>query len=548
MKKFFTTFALCTCFMATAQEKVKEVVKDDYQRNSLSIVVVDRGDNFDAQVFSAVRAIDLGDKFDMNYIPTDRIELKAARANAIGGLDISKAVGRNDLGKQIISYWFERKADGTMSAERMIHRGNYNADDQDIINAKAAKVGPEALGDTGSALVNGSYVMVLDYSGISSKKSDKGEVTWSVTTNAYVYQIDYSKETEAEIYAAWIYEDDTPEAIAEKKAAYDRIDIGMKYKTTVSYTSSASEKDGGLQAAIIDGYGEALTRLEKQIPAWNVTTSIVGRRPLTAKVGKKEGVKNAMRFQAYKFREDADGNLKSIPKGYLRATKIADNRGMASGNTKASEFYQISGGKVDEGMLIKQKNDLGMGVSLGYKYNGLAPYNLTIDYLAHINTKGFAHYALLNVGYDMFSGSKINDKVGQYLDSGDLTGLTDGGISYINVGIGYGFGIRAIRHIELVPFVMGGGDYMLNHNDFLDEDSGEENEDSFMDKVAWFGNAGLRINFNVKYPLQIFVQADYTMMFIKEGSYYEAFNDLLRVGDLGHKNSFGIMAGVKWTF
>ena len=265
MKKFFTTFALCTCFMATAQEKVKEVVKDDYQRNSLSIVVVDRGDNFDAQVFSAVRAIDLGDKFDMNYIPTDRIELKAARANAIGGLDISKAVGRNDLGKQIISYWFERKADGTMSAERMIHRGNYNADDQDIINAKAAKVGPEALGDTGSALVNGSYVMVLDYSGISSKKSDKGEVTWSVTTNAYVYQIDYSKETEAEIYAAWIYEDDTPEAIAEKKAAYDRIDIGMKYKTTVSYTSSASEKDGGLQAAIIDGYGETLTRLEKHV-------------------------------------------------------------------------------------------------------------------------------------------------------------------------------------------------------------------------------------------------------------------------------------------
>lgn len=548
MKIFFTTLALCACFMATAQEKVKEVVKDDYKRNSLSIIVVDRGDNFDAQVFGAVRSIDLGDKFDMNYIPTDRIGLKAARANAIGSLDISKAVGRNDLGKQIVSYWFERKADGSMSAERMIHRGNYNADDQDVMNAKAAKVGPEALGDTGSALVNGSYVMVLDYSGISSTKNDKGEVTWSVTTNAHVYQIDYSKEAEAKINAAWIYEDDSPDAIAEKNAAYDRIDIGMKHKTTVSYTSSTSEKNGGLQAAIVNGYGETLTRLEKQIPAWNVTTSIVSRRPLTAKVGKKEGVKNTMRFQAYKFKEDADGNLKSIPKGYLRATKIADNRGMATGNTKVSEFYQISGGKVDEGMLIKQKNDLGMGVSLGYKYNGIAPYNLSIDYLTHINTKGFAHYALLNIGYDMFSGTKIGDKVGQYLNSGDLTGLTDGGISYINFGVGYGFGIRAIRHIELVPFVMGGGDYMLNHNDLLDEDNGEETEDSFMDKVAWFGNAGLRINFNVKYPLQIFIQADYTMMFIKDGSYYQVFNDLLKVGDLGHKNSFGIMAGVKWTF
>lgn len=551
MKKILTMLVLCTCFTATAQEKVKEVVQDDYQRNSLSIIVVDRGDNFDAQVLSGVRAIDLGDKFDMNYIPTDRIEFKVARTAAVGSLDISKAVGRYDLGKQIITYWFERKADGTMSADRMIHRGNYNADDQDVINAQATKVGPEALGDNGSALIGGSYVMVLDYSGIASKKNDDGEVTWSVTTNAHVYQIDYSQDTEAEVYAAWIYEDDAPETIAEKKAAYDRIEVGMKYKTTVSYTTSASEKNGGLKSAIVDGYGETLTRLEKQIPAWNVTTSIVSRRPLTAKVGKKEGLKNTMRFQAYKFKEDADGNLKSVPKGYLRATEIADNRGMASGNTKVSEFYQISGGRIEEGMLIKQKNDLGMGVSLGYKYNGLAPYNLSIDYLAHINTKGFAHYALLNVGVDVLTGSKIGEKY----PGGDLA--TEGaGCTYLNLGIGYGFGIRAIRHIELVPFIMGGGDYMMNNNELLNSSNEAETEDSFMEKMAWFGNAGLRINFNVKYPLQLFVQADYTVLF-KEGVTYQFYNDQwnqntsYRGGNdkkLGHRNSFGIMAGVKWTF
>lgn len=130
------------------------------------------------------------------------------------------------------------------------------------------------------------------------------------------------------------------------------------------------------------------------------------------------------------------------------------------------------------------------------------------------------------------------------MPAGSLTGLTDGGISYINFGIGYGFGIRPIRHVELMPFIMGGGDYMMNHNDLPDD---EETEDSFSKKIAWYGNAGLRVNFNVKYPLQLFIQADYTLL-IEEGSYYKAFNDLLKVGDLGHKNSFGIMAGVKWTF
>ncbi len=551
MKKIFTSFALCACFVAAAQEKVKEPVEDDYQRNSLSIVVIERGDNFDSQVFNAVRSIDFGDKFDMNYIPTNLIAIHAQRSSAIGQANISNAVEQADLGKEIVSYWFDRTADGRMSAARMIRRGKYNADDQDLMNAKAAKVGPEALGDTGSALVKRSYATVLDYSGISSTQDSQGKTTWSVTTHAYVYQIDYTQDIEAQINAAWVYEDDSREVIAQKKRAYDQIRIGMNHQATASYISTASEKEGGLQAAIVNGYDEVLTQLENQIPAWNVTTSIVGRHPLTAKIGKKEGVKNAMRFQAYKFKEDADGNLKSIPKGYLRATKIADNRGMATGNTKVSEFYQISGGKIDQGMLIKQKNDLGMGVSLGYKCNGLAPYNLGIDYLAYINTKGFAHYVLLNIGYDVFTGSKIRDEVGKHLESdafADLTKLTDDGISYINFGIGYGFGIRAIRHVELVPFIMGGGDYMLNHAELLDEESGEETEASFSDKVAWFGNAGLRVNFNVKYPLQLFVQADYTVMFIKDDSYYKAFNDLLKVGDLGHKNSFGVMFGVKWTF
>lgn len=550
MKKIFTVLALCASFLAMAQEKVRENVQDDYKRNSLSIIVVDRGDNYDDTVFEAVRSIDLGDKFDLNLIPTNRITISGDRASTVGGIEVGKAVNASDLGKEILSYWFDRQADGTMNAKRLEHRGNYNADDQDVLNARAAKVGPESLGDVGYALINGSYVMILDYSGIKSSKNDKNEVSWSVTTNAYVYQIDYSEDIEAQVIEAWVYEDDTPEAIARKNEAYDKILVGMSPKATVSYTTSAKEADGGVRAAIVEGYGETLLRLENQIPAWNVTTSIALRNPLRAKIGTKEGVKNRMRFQAYMVKGDRKtGEPYTVSKGYIRATTIADNRGMATGqSTKFTEFYQISGGKIDEGMTIKQKNDLKMGVSLGYKVGGLAPYNLTVDYLGSINTKGFSHYGLLNIGYDMFSGSKIGDKVGKYLNAGDLTGLTDGGISYINFGIGYGFGIRPIRHVELMPFIMGGGDYMMNHNDFLDEDAGEETEDSFMDKVAWYGNAGLRINFNVKYPLQLFIQADYTLLFVKEGSYYEAFNELLKVGDLGHKNSFGIMAGVKWTF
>ena len=150
---------------------------------------------------------------------------------------------------------------------------------------------------------------------------------------------------------------------------------------------------------------------------------------------------------------------------------------------------------------------------------------------------------MLNIGYDLVTGSKIAENG---IGSGDSDGA---GISYINFGIGYGFGIRPIRHVELVPFIMGGGDYMMLNNEFYEGDAfPEEIDDSFKEKIAWYGNAGLRINFNVKYPLQLFIQADYSMIF-SEGAMYEHNNNLLNShGDLGHKNSFGVMAGVKWTF
>ena len=156
---------------------------------------------------------------------------------------------------------------------------------------------------------------------------------------------------------------------------------------------------------------------------------------------------------------------------------------------------------------------------------------------------------MLNVGVDVLSGSKIADKY----QGGDYA--TEGaGCTYINFGVGYGFGIRPIRHVELMPFVMAMGDYMMLNNELLEDN--EETEDSFSKKIAWYGNAGLRVNFNVKYPLQLFIQADYSLR-ISEGDTYKYYNDHWNETDLskadndkklGHNNSFGIMAGVKWTF
>lgn len=558
MKKLFTWFLLtAVSASATAQTKVKSPVLDDYDRNSLSMIIVDRDDDLDSPLFDGVLAceydMESSDKFDMNDIGTLSIDFAGPRTAAAPAADILAALNVANVGREVVGFWFNRQKDGSMDASVVEKRGNYNADDQAYINAQFGKLGVAALGDEGYKLLGRSYVIVLDYTNVgSSVKDDK--TTWTATTNATVFQVIYTPEVQEQVNNAWIYKEDD-DAVRERKiAVWNGIRPELKWRAATSYTASAEESDGGLKTAVTNGYEGAVEKLEKLIDEWNVTSAITDRRPLRAKIGKKEGLKNGKRFQAYKYKEDRDGNLKSIPKGYLRATKIADNRDYAQGNSPKSEFYQISGGRIEEGYTLKQKNDLGMGVTLGYKVgDGLAPYNIGIDYLAHINTNGTAHYALLNIGVDVVAGSDIRDK----FPGGDSA--TDGaGITYLNVGVGYGFGIRPIRHIELMPFIMGGGDYMMLNNELMESsDNEDEDEDTFMKKVAWFGNAGLRININVKYPFQIFVQADYSIL-ISEGDTYTYYNDQLNKDTygfgsgndkkLGHDKGVGFMAGIKWTF
>ena len=57
------------------------------------------------------------------------------------------------------------------------YRGHYNADDQDVINAAAAKVGEQHLA-WGEDLVNSSYILLLDFFNIRRPVDEKtGEVS-----------------------------------------------------------------------------------------------------------------------------------------------------------------------------------------------------------------------------------------------------------------------------------------------------------------------------------------------------------------------------------
>lgn len=526
MKKsilIFAVLAVLPWFKANAQAKVSEVVTSNYNRNSVSFIAVQRGDSFDKDVLSAVKSFNPGHKFDINKIPTKSFSIRKTRSLSSKNYSsdytipletINRSVVDGNLGREILSYTFNRDAEGFMNDKLIRYRGNYDAKDQDVINARASRVGLDALGDAGHGLISHSYIIVADPYMIEKKVNDQGKVSWNASTKGYAYKLDLSEEELNDFYdKCWIYEDDnTATKDAKRRAFYDY----APRMTAVAVVSSASSGTT-VEGAVSSSLRGLVTELENNISDWEVAITIAARKPLRAKIGTKEGLQNKDRYRAYSYSEDREGNLISVPRGYLRATEVADNVGMSSGATDVSEFYQISGlANIDEGWTIKQSNDIGLGVMAGIKFGGLCKTSLSIDadYLINVKTNGMMSYLLFGFGFDLAKTGYFN----------------------YNVGAGYAYGIHLSRFFEIAPYAMLLDDYLSAST------SATESKTTFLKKSALVLEPGVRATVNVAYPLQIYGKACFDILTL-QGQYYRNYNSYV-----GHKSGFGFQVGAKWTF
>ena len=527
MKKLIFSLAVFgSIFCANAQEKVKEVVSSEYNRNSISVVVATRGNQYHAESANFANLLQVDDKFDVNSIPTKVINFDKPVGIAMTGEEADSLIQHSVVAKEIIGYIFNRQADGSMDDSLLRERGHYNATDQDIINAAAAKVNEQYL-EWGEKLVSSSYVLLLDYAKIEESRNKNGEfLGYTAPVKAYVYKVDLPKEKLDEFYmTCWANPSDPAEAKAKAVEAFNAFEINLVQVATADAVGASvgglvgdlggtfkdlggmfkksskveegeevaeepkeevapSFPDKSVEDALNDSYLSVIPKLENKISDWQVTVSIASVKPLKAKIGKKEGLKNGQRFRSYFYTEDKEGNLVSKKRGYLRATTVYDNRGYATGATDFSEFYQISGAQnIQEGWTIKQKNDIKLGVSLMGQVGGLSPFSLRadIDYLAHISKIGSV-YPLVTIGLDPSA-------------SVEYMGET---CSNFYFAVGAGYGLHALRWLEVMPYLTVGADTY----------SVPEGYDSASAVVL---EPGLRIAFQVAYPVSLFLKGGYDL-------------------------------------
>ena len=103
MKRTVSVIALLSAILtANAQEKVKEVVSDGYDRSGLTVIVVSRGDMYDENSLDFVNTLVIDNKFDANPIGTRSLFLKGTVATIMPMTRMSSMPLRQKSGNSIL--------------------------------------------------------------------------------------------------------------------------------------------------------------------------------------------------------------------------------------------------------------------------------------------------------------------------------------------------------------------------------------------------------------------------------------------------------------
>ena len=588
--------AIVLCMPAFAQKRV--VATDafsSYNRNGISIIVTDYGDTYQSDFARLVEDFEMSPKYDVNEIETDVISYSQRRTtkspdkvtlkkNFVPELTISRAIltklNDENVGKEILEYYLNPDDEGVFSRDIIDQRGMWNATDKDFEEAQKTEV--DAMGQNGEKLIARSFILVYDMNNpkqIEIKKKDKNgnvyyEYLWEADVMAFVYKIANAEEVVNNVINnMWIYDTDDEATKGAKKEAFDNLKVNLELVLALGHTETAANLEASYETSI----EKLFAKLENNISEWQVAIDCETVRPyITAKVGKKEGVTNGERFGIYGQVYNKKANRNEFKrKGYARATVVANNMKVADGNQNPTYFYRISGIPPMKGNeILKERKDSGFSFSLTGSMNGslseptknrtfgsFAFANITVDYLAYIGKKGGSHYILMDFGIDYNSGTNLEkgqNEFGSYdivYDPDDNTKfLFKDGVTFLNFSLGYMYGFKIGHTFEIQPYLKVGGDMIsagidekkLKHLAEFEHYTPEEaiNKDNASNQYAVFVEPGARLTYNLWYPLQLFVQVNYSAI-VYEVEAYKIINKYLKDCGYGHDAGAGFGGGIR---
>ena len=409
---------------------------------------------------------------------------------------------------------------GEYDYSSILERGINSATDQDV-NLTSQNMSSETMSEEdryleiATKVLNKNYVVAINMSSPRSF-SDESSSGFEGHASYYVFKIEN------------IYSDGdltiSAELLPNSLLKSEIVDYGtIKHTASNSNNTilprSSQELKNEINTLLLSGIWEAAKR---NVDGFQPRTTLLAKRKIS--LGTKEDLKIDNRFFVYQNEENKKGEIVKKKKATMRVKKVANNDGKATGDSEKSKLYKIGYGKASEGMLVQQKEDIGLGISLGYGDYSWMRFDFRL--------KGITPGLLLFVDLHPYPG-KVEFNQNKFLSQGTAGFLVDlystlGAFGYdveiddfsalaFNGYLGAEKQIRLGSALYLSPFIAGGYSTISLTGDILNINNGAE-------KYSWgdeseiyysiLANAGARFGLQLGSSLSLNFTASYLLPLI----------------------------------
>jgi hypothetical protein len=341
---------------------------------------------------------------DFSKIKYLKGELKTAEENlnkddSMRSILLTQSILSNKIPNKILSSILIDPKLGYMTKTVLAERAKYNATDAEYLQAQNSETGMSAVMDKGvGLLLNYCYILVFDSYERNETANDKEHPqnkTISINSSAYLYQIDVdSLKRNGQFYSLWV----KPNEPAKLKEFQEfnfpikfimKIDIGSStdnFETesnisgksmlsAIGNTSNSSnlikyryKNENEINVALVNGLmSSADFKFTQKYEPFKVKVSVFSGKPILAKVGAKEGLEIDELFKVTETVLSKNGEKYDKKIGWVRVSSVSDNKKNADGKMDPSKFYKVSCKKVEKGMKMTLKKE--MGIDLGFAYS-----------------------------------------------------------------------------------------------------------------------------------------------------------------------------------
>lgn len=404
MRKFILLNILLVLTSITYAQ-IKQISEVDYRRNSLySLMISDTTQRYDWRIRQQFLEIPTPDKYNDSDLS---VKFIMGGKRKVKQRDVEEFLTKNNIASHLVANWFNRDPfTGICNLEKVKSRGLYSASESDKLIASYTVRGKSKLEDSGEDLIANTFVIV-NYIHYEDKEKqgeiagiilgilfsaaqatgnamgyNTGNTDWGqnmmqlmqtlkgfkVKISTQLYRLEWNEEIAYEFFSKMYTE--KPDVTKKKYFETHRNIFKLTYVgeqrssgSEVSFLGvNLDEPSEMIRKAVARAIDENIANLQKNFESFKVKVPLSSIAPLSAQIGKKEGVTEKSVYEVLEPQVKENGKIVYKRVGTVKPIKgiIWDNRYMAAeegadGSTIGyTAFKKITGDNFTPGMLLRE--------------------------------------------------------------------------------------------------------------------------------------------------------------------------------------------------